>query len=73
MTFQSCVISGSVGGHESILYRKSNGKYFLLIPVSIGFPIETALMTGCGSRYLQTLKFHNFLIRKYFFDRSKNK
>ena len=40
---------------------------------SIGLPIETALRTGCGCSYAKTLKFHNFLMRKYFFDRSKNK
>ena len=37
----------------------------------IGFPLETRLMTGHRMRYSTALKSHNFLMRKYFSDRSK--
>ena len=46
---------------------------FILVPVSIGFPIETELVTARGSRYFRALKSHNFLTNKYFLIRSKNK
>ena len=45
----------------------------LLIPVCIAFPIETPLTTGWGSKYLQTLKFHNFVMNTYFLGWSKKK
>ena len=56
-------------------------------PVSIGNPMGNVssvssfnwisytnwIVTAHGSRYFPTLKCHNFLMKKYFLDRSKNK
>ena len=46
-------------------YGTSNEKYFFY-PCFYWIPIQTGLMTGYKSRYLATLKFHNFVMSKYF-------
>ena len=73
MTFQSWEISASVSSYKFSLYRKSNRNWNQMETFPIGFPIETGIMTGHRSRYFTTLKSHNFLMRKCFLDRSKNK